>query len=86
MHLVPERGVPQQERDKAALDCLKIRAALLRAGQENNTFLVASAIDIWHPSSWQRPHPTCGAWSTGWWKLFNPAKFPWFKDSSIHVE
>ena len=44
MHLVPERVVPQQERDKAALDCFKIRAALLRAGQENNTFLVASAI------------------------------------------
>jgi len=44
MHLVPERVVPQQERDKAALDCFKIRAALLHAGQENNTFLVVSAI------------------------------------------
>jgi hypothetical protein len=83
MHLAPERGVPQEERDKAALDCLtdrdaarafievvyrgsfrsaaerlelsidgvrrriddfEIDAALLRTWQENDTFLVASAI------------------------------------------
>ena len=83
MHLAPERGVPQEQRDKAALDCLtdsdaapvfieaarrgslrsaaerlefsidsvrrriddfEIDAALLRTWQENDTFLVASAI------------------------------------------
>ena len=83
MHLAPERGVPQEERDKAALDCLtdrdaarvfievvhrgsfrsaaerlelsidgvgrriddfEIGAALLRAWQENDTFLAPSTI------------------------------------------
>jgi len=83
MHLAPERGVPQEERDKATLDCLtdwdaapvfievarrgsvrsaaerlefsldgvrgridnfQIGAALLRAWQENDTFLASSTI------------------------------------------
>jgi hypothetical protein len=83
MHLAPERGVPQEEREKATLDCLtdwdaapvfievarrgslrsaaerlefsidsvrrriddfQIGTTLLRDWQENDTFLVASAI------------------------------------------
>jgi hypothetical protein len=91
MHLAPERGVPQEERDKAALDSLtdwdaarvfievarhgsfrsaaerlefsldsvrrrihdfQIGAALLRAWQENDTFLAASTIRLFG-----FPHP-----------------------------
>jgi hypothetical protein len=58
MHLAPEMGVPQEERDKAAaerlefsidsvrrrIDDFQIGAAVPRAWQENDTFLVASTI------------------------------------------
>jgi len=101
MHLAPARGVPQEERDKAALDCLTDRDAarvfievarrgslrsaaerlefsidsvrrriddfqigttLLRDWQENDTFLVASAIRYlaFLPSR-QWPHPAGAA-------------------------
>ena len=119
MHLTPERGVPQEEREKATLDCLtdwdaapvfievarrgsvrsaaerlefsldgvrgridnfQIGAALLRAWQENDTFLASSTIRY---LAFLIPASTASHvrhMIDGLVEAFNPAKFPWFKE------
>jgi hypothetical protein len=119
MHLAPERGVPQEEREKATLDCLtdwdaapvfievarrgsvrsaaerlefsldgvrgridnfQIGAALLRAWQENDTFLASSTIRY---LAFLIPASTASHvrhMIDGLVEAFNPAKFPWFKE------
>ncbi len=123
MHLAPERGVPQQEREKAALDCLtdrdaarafievvhrgsfrsaaerlelsidgvgrriddfEIGAALLRAWQENDTFLAPSSIRylafLIPAAAASKVRHMIGRLV----EAFNPAKFPWLKDEFVH--
>ena len=123
MHLAPEVRVPQEERDRAALDRLtdwdaarvfieavrrgsfrsaaerlefsidgvrrridhfEIGAALLRAWQENDTFLAASAIRYLAFLIPAAAASKVRHMVDRLVEVFNPAKFPWFKDEFVH--